>query len=1006
VSLWFSAALAATVDGATDHLAQARQILEYYLSDNTPDLQFRRALDPAQAETALALVEKHLALHTRDDVARGWSALAYLALGRPDEALPEIEAALDGGLAGAAWLNLAGDVEYARGDLSAALDFYSRAALLKKNPWHQWDVARVLSEIGADGSAAAWDKLVADYPNSASAWLEHGWHAYEARDYAKAQASYEKAITIKDSAEAHNRLGILFNATGNGAQAEAEYRKAIAVEPSPQLYANLIDLMLNRNANATELEPVYGQLLAQYPDEPYAQRVNGDRLRAAGNPQAALEAYKRAGEDAYTLNAIGNCLYDLKRYDEAAASYQRSLEATYDAVVLGNLAGALRAGGKTDAERALWEKHVALHGDDGRVRQGYGNALFNAGRFAEALEQYRRAKQYGADNADLHNQSGLALLETGKPAEAAAEFQAAAALDGQAVYFSNAGYALGLAGQWSEAEAVYRSALDKFPGDADLTSGLGEALAAQGRSSQAASEVLAAAETADATAGPVGTGVSLSAVGTPVRASAQEPTVEEVASVTAEPDLQPGEVVLEDSVAIDQESGKSDSEDESVANYEAEPLKQAAPTTDSLTAVPTADALTGVPTETLPVPAPETTTDLATQARLYTEAARHAADAGNIEQALDAYRRSFAAQPDLDVAADLALLLARQNRGTQLVEFVAEVKAALGPPAADKLVDRLGRHYLEGKDFAGGMALMQRLIEADPAGAVAYNQLALLQAAQRDPHSALATVKRGLNDAGDNYIGRYLEASFTAAVSGPTAALPLARDVTLLPEAERNGYMLYLKLLEQHGNYSEASSVSKTAFEKNPTNPQLLGYYARALYFSGDPAAAVALLEDPAKAKLDYPARYEILGQSYLDLGNYAKAEGYLTKALALRPDEPELLAALGQAQLFLWQSNEARTTLGRALNIEPTLASARLWQGWLQARADDSAAARVNFDAVEADPLSDKEELAWSALGRAVAALNEGDRESAKVQADKAAAFNVQSDAFYAELDAVRKLL
>jgi tetratricopeptide (TPR) repeat protein len=396
----------------------------------------------------------------------------------------------------------------------------------------------------------------------------------------------------------------------------------------------------------------------------------------------------------------------------------------------------------------------------------------------------------------------------------------------------------------------------------------------------------------------------------------------------------------------------------------------------------------------------------AEQARLFAEAARHAQDAGNIEQAAEAYQRSIETQPDLDVAADYALLLASNNRGSQLVDLVADVRAGLGKDHADKLTDRIGRYYLENKDYNGGTALMQRLIEADPRAAMPYNQLALMQAALQDPQSALATVKRGLNDAGDNYIGRYLEASFTAAVSGPQAALPLAREVTLLPEAERNGYMLYLKLLDREGNYGEGAEVSRLAFSKNSGNPQLFGYLARNLYFSGDPQAAIEVLEDPANARLEYPGRYEILGQSYLDMGNYVKASGYLNEALALRPESAELLAALGQAQHFMGQDDEARITLGKSLNLDPQLPSAHLWQGWVQASANDTDAALKNFDAVEGNPLSDKEELAWASLGRATVSVIRGNRESAQVQADKAAAFNVRSEAFFSELDKLRNSL
>ncbi|MDQ3024190.1 MAG: tetratricopeptide repeat protein, partial [bacterium] len=706
MSLWLVLPASAQTD---DYLKQARSSLEYYLADNTPDLEFRRGLDPDQANAALALVEKHLALHTRDDAARAWGALAYTSLGATEDALAEIERALESGLAGAAWLNLAGDIQFERGDLSSALDYYSRAALQKKNPWHQWDVARTLDAIGPNGGQAAWDKLITDYPQSSSAWLEHGWHAYELGDYATADADYREAITIKDTAEAHNRLAILLVNKGDLPGAEAQYMQAIAIEASPQLYANLIERMLARNALTAELEPLYAELLTKFPDDPYAQRVNGDRLRAAGNPQAALEAYKRAGDDRYALNAIGNCLFDLQRFAEAEASYRTALDSGYDATVIGNIAGAMRAQGKLEEERNWWAKHVALHGDETLFRQNYGDALFKAEMFEEALQQYQSATRHGYGNADLDNQTGLTLLQLGRHAEAADEFKAAAAQDAQVVYFSNAGYALGLAGEWHEAEVLYRGALQKFPNDANLSSGLGEALAAQGRSGEAAGAVLDAAESAEVISVPVNSSAAVAG-----SASAIQTEVPEALQVPQE--------------------------------AESAPANDAPPQAEDELPVARSDELSSTQGTTEPSEAElGTDTDPATQAKLYAEAARHAAAAGNIEQAISAYADSFAAQPDLDVAADWGLLLAEQSRGVQIVNLVAAVKNALGAPYADKLVDRLGRFYLERKDHAGGAALMERLIEADPRAATPYNQLAMVQAAQRAPQAALATVKRGLN---------------------------------------------------------------------------------------------------------------------------------------------------------------------------------------------------------------------------------------------------------------------
>jgi tetratricopeptide (TPR) repeat protein len=393
----------------------------------------------------------------------------------------------------------------------------------------------------------------------------------------------------------------------------------------------------------------------------------------------------------------------------------------------------------------------------------------------------------------------------------------------------------------------------------------------------------------------------------------------------------------------------------------------------------------------------------AEQARLYLEAAKLARQGGNVEQALQAYQRAFEAQPTLDATADYALLLAEQSRGAQLTELLQAAHGKLTDIEHEQLLDRLGRFYLERQDYAGGAQLMQGLIAAEPRIAMPYNQLAMILAAQRENEAALATVKRGLNDAGDNYLGRYLEAYLTLSVSGPTAALPLAQAVSLHPRVERNGYMLYLRLLETTGNYVEEAEVAAEAYEKYPGHPGLLGYLAQSLYFADDPQGAIDMLEDPANAQVKYPARDEVLGTSYLDLGNYVKAAGHLTAALQAKPDSPELLAALGQAQYFMGDIPAARNSLGRALNVAPELPAAHLWQGWALAQAGELERAEQAFARVDKNPLATKEELAWLALGRASAALARGDSAAADVFLDQALAFEMRSEGFFAKLDELR---
>ena len=136
-------------------------------------------------------------------------------------------------------------------------------------------------------------------------------------------------------------------------------------------------------------------------------------------------------------------------------------------------------GGQSDATR------TPPRGPAAAIR-ARGDALYRAGRTAEAASEYRLAVASDPRDPDARNNLGAALADLGQLAEAEACYREALRLRpafADALY--NLGNALGLLDRPGEAEACYRRALADRPAFSEAAINLGNLLRAAGRRDEA-----------------------------------------------------------------------------------------------------------------------------------------------------------------------------------------------------------------------------------------------------------------------------------------------------------------------------------------------------------------------------------------------------------------------------------------------------------------------------------------------------------------------------------------
>jgi tetratricopeptide (TPR) repeat protein len=144
------------------------------------------------------------------------------------------------------------------------------------------------------------------------------------------------------------------------------------------------------------------------------------------------------------------------------------------AVVFGLLTACRNA--DYQSQLSLWGDTVAKRPGNARAHDSLGNALLDAGRVKDAIQEYTTALGLAPDDPREHYNLGYGLAVAGQPGEAMVRYQEALKLDPDYVEaHNNFGVALAAAGRLEEAVGQYETVLKLQPDNAEAYYNLGRA---------------------------------------------------------------------------------------------------------------------------------------------------------------------------------------------------------------------------------------------------------------------------------------------------------------------------------------------------------------------------------------------------------------------------------------------------------------------------------------------------------------------------------------------------
>jgi tetratricopeptide (TPR) repeat protein len=321
------------------------------------------------------------------------------------------------------------------------------------------------------------NQLLSRWPESAD-----GIHLYALLRAAQgrhpdAQALYEKALALepRQAEEILVNLGNSLRAMGRGTEAVNAYRKAIDTNRDFLPAHMNLAAALHAGGDLAGAEAAYRALLKLKPKLAEAHQGLGTVLKDAGRPGDA-EAVERAGLALNPANPnlraalehnIGVSIGMQKRTDEALKHFERARTlAPHLSIVDYSRANALQGAGRFEEALASYRKAIASNPLDINAHRDFNQLLYRMNRDDEFLKSYDAAAQRAPNAAALPLTKAQTLLHAGREAEALEAFERARAIEpGNAAVLDGLGIAAGRLKDFGRAVAAHEQVIAQAPAD-------------------------------------------------------------------------------------------------------------------------------------------------------------------------------------------------------------------------------------------------------------------------------------------------------------------------------------------------------------------------------------------------------------------------------------------------------------------------------------------------------------------------------------------------------------
>jgi protein O-GlcNAc transferase len=330
------------------------------------------------------------------------TARTLLVSGRPDEAVPALEAAVAARPKDGAALRLLAAAYAAVSDERFEATYRRAIALSPGDFPLRLELVEALWQAGrGDGGNAEMDRLLRE-AGGPRLHLRYAFELMRQDRFADASREFERACRgAACDAEALEAWGSSLLETGRFAESAARYREAIARAPDRVSARQGLGRVLLLAGDPASARQELSRAVEVQPDSPEILLDLGRALEAIGQPEGAEDAYRRAIELAPGLPraryALGTLLARRGRDEEARreiALYQKAFEREQRERFVKGARRAELALGWTDLASGQSEKALAQferHPDDPEALRGKAAALSRLARHAEAVTALERA---------------------------------------------------------------------------------------------------------------------------------------------------------------------------------------------------------------------------------------------------------------------------------------------------------------------------------------------------------------------------------------------------------------------------------------------------------------------------------------------------------------------------------------------------------------------------------------------------------------------------------------